>query len=618
MRAIVLVKQVPDLRLGGVGVRPDGTIDRAAAAPITNPADMHAIEAAVQIADEVCALSMGPPRADQTLRQALTAGATRAVLLCDHLFAGSDTWATANALSAAIRWIGGADLVLCGISAIDGETGQVGPSVAERLGWPQATACESLAIEGDSLIVRRVVEGGYERLRLPLPAVVSVGETGFAPRYPTLPARRRAASTAIERVSAAEIGIGPADVGLAASPTKVAKMSPSPWPDRGCRFVEEGGLSYDELVSGLIERHAFAGRELIAGTTEADDPMDVLVGPRHDGDASIWVVCQVANGTLDRASRELLSKATDLAPSLGGGVGAVVLCAEAGTSVAAAARYGADIVYVAEDPELADYRTEPYARIVTDAIRALKPAAVLLAATTTGRDLAPRIASRLGTGLAADCTNLYVESWTRLGTTFDAILHMVRPAMAGGVLATCLCPEARPQMATVRPGVFEPHVVPRQPRVVRIPVSLSDADRRVEVIERRISAADVDLRDADVVIAGGAGCNRASWHLVEDLAQAIGGRVAASRGAVEAGLAERAQQVGQTGATVHPRLYIACGVSGALQHAVGMQDSATIVAINRDPNAIIFRLAHFGIVADVAEAIPLLVAALGRRRPPPD
>jgi electron transfer flavoprotein alpha subunit len=618
MRAIVLVKQVPDLRLGGVGVHPDGTIDRAAAAPITNPADMHAIEAAVQIADEVCALSMGPPRADQTLRQALTAGATRAVLLCDHLFAGSDTWATANALAAAIKWIGGADLVLCGISAIDGETGQVGPSVAERLGWPQATACESLAIEGESLIVRRVVEGGYERLRLPLPAVVSVGETGFAPRYPTVSARRRAASTAIERVGAAEIGIGPADVGLAASPTKVAKMSPSPWPDRGCRFVDECGLTYDELVTGLIERRAFAGRELIVDATESENTIDVVDGPHHDGDASIWVVCQVANGSLDRASLELLSKATDLAPSLGGGVGAVVLCAEAGTSVAAAARHGADVVYVAEDPELADYRTEPYARIVTDAIRALKPSAVLLAATTTGRDLAPRIASRLGTGLAADCTNLYVDSWTRLGTTFDGILHMVRPAMAGGVLATCLCPEARPQMATVRPGVFEPQPAPRLPRVVRLQVSLSDADRRVEVIERRISTSDVDLRDADVVIAGGAGCNRASWHLVEDLAQAIGGSVAASRGAVEAGLAERAQQVGQTGATVHPRLYIACGVSGALQHAVGMQESATIVAINRDPNAIIFRLAHFGIVADVGDAIPLLVDALRRRRLPAD
>ena len=545
----------------------------------------------------------------------MTAGATRAVLLCDHLLAGSDTWATANALSAAIKWIGGADLVLCGISAIDGETGQVGPSVAERLGWPQATGCESLAIDGgDSLIVRRVVEGGYERLRLPLPAVVSVGETGFAPRYPTLPARRRAASTAIERVSAADLGIGPADVGLSASPTKVAKMSPSPWPDRGCRYVDAGALSYDDLVGGLIERGAFVGRERVAGVTESDGPTDAPVGPGHDGDASIWVVCQVANGTLDRASRELLSKAADLAPSLGGGVGAVVLCAEAGTSVAAAARHGADVVYVAEDPELADYRTEPYARVVTDAILALKPVAVLLAATTTGRDLAPRIASRLGTGLAADCTDLYVESWTRLGTTFDGILHMVRPAMAGGVLATCLCPEARPQMATVRPGVFELRDAPRRPRMVRLEVSLSDTDRRVEVTERRISTADVDLRDADAVIAGGAGCDRASWHLVEDLAEAIGGRVAASRGAVEAGLAERSQQVGQTGATVHPRLYIACGISGALQHAVGMQDSGTIVAINRDPNAIVFRLAHFGIVADVGDAIPLLVAALRRRR----
>ena len=138
MKAIVLVKQVPDLRLGGVGVRADGTIDRSAAA-ITNPADMHAIEAAVQLADQVCALSMGPRRAEEALRQAVAAGAGRAVLLCDHALAGSDTWATANALAAAIEWIGGADLVLCGISAIDGETGQVGPSVAQRLGWPQAT-----------------------------------------------------------------------------------------------------------------------------------------------------------------------------------------------------------------------------------------------------------------------------------------------------------------------------------------------------------------------------------------------------------------------------------------------------------------------------------------------
>jgi electron transfer flavoprotein alpha subunit len=165
-------------------------------------------------------------------------------------------------------------------------------------------------------------------------------------------------------------------------------------------------------------------------------------------------------------------------------------------------------------------------------------------------------------------------------------------------------------MATVRPGVFELRSLPRQPRVERLTVSLTPADQRVEVLGRHTSSADLDLRDADVVIAGGAGCDQASWHLVENLAAAIGGKVAASRGAVEARLAPRSLQVGQTGATVRPRLYVACGISGALQHAVGMQDSATIVAINRDPDAVVFRLAHFGIVADVREAIPRLAAAL--------
>jgi electron transfer flavoprotein alpha subunit len=482
------------------------------------------------------------------------------------------------------------------------------------LGWPQATGCESLAIDGESLIARRVVEGGYERLRLPLPAVVTVSETGFAPRYPTLPGRRRAASATIEVIDAADIGVGSAEVGLAASPTKVAKMSPSPWPDRGCRYVDGDGFGYDDLVRALIDRGAFTGGERDVDVPASDAPAERFEPSGTDVEANVWVVGQMTNGTLDRASLELLSKATSLAPALGGGVGAVVLSAEAGTAVEAAGRHGADVVYLAEDAALATYLAEPYARVIVDAVRARAPDAVLFAATTTGRDLAPRVASMLDTGLAADCTDLYVDSWTRLGTTYDRLLHMVRPAMAGGVLATCLCPVARPQMATVRPGVFDVRSAPRRPRVVHLDVSLSETDLRVEVLERRISSADVDLRDADVIIAGGAGCDADSWHLVEDLAQAIGGRVAASRGAVEAGLAERAQQVGQTGATVHPRLYMACGISGALQHAVGMQDSDTIVAINRDPNAVVFRLAHFGIVADVGDAIPELVAALQRGR----
>ncbi len=616
MKAVVLVKQVPDLRRGGVGVRADGTIDRAAAAPITNPADLHALEAALQLADDVCALSMGPPQAESALRGALEIGAHRAVLLCDHLLAGSDTWATANALVAAIEWIGGVDLVLCGISALDGETGQVGPSVAQRLGWPQATACESLAIDGRSLIARRVVEGGYERLRLPLPAVVTVGETGFAPRYPTLPNRRRAAAATIERIGAADIGIDANSVGLAASPTKVAKMVSSPLPDRGCRYVGSDGFGYDDLVAELIGRSAFAPRDEVAQRTPT--PLSVTSeAAAYEGDASVWVVGQMTEGTLDRSTLELLSQATQLAPALGGGVAAVVLGAEVGAAVDVAGRHGADVVYLAESPALSPYRAEPHARVIADAIRARKPDSVLFSATTTGRDLAPRVASMLNTGLAADCTDLYIDDWTRRGVTYERLLHMVRPAMAGGVLATCLCPQARPQMATVRPGVFELRELPRRPRVESLAIELSATDERVDVLERRTSPADVDLRDADVVIAGGAGCDQSSWHLIEDLAAAIGGKIAASRGAVEARLAPRSLQVGQTGATVRPRLYVACGISGALQHAVGMQDSTTIVAINRDPEAVVFRLANFGIVADVREAIPQLVAALDQRRPAP-
>lgn len=605
----MLVKQVPDLRVSPVGVRPDGTIDRAGAAATTNPADLHALEAALSLADEVWAVSMGPATAEATLREAVALGATRAVLLCDRMLAGSDTWATANALAAAIEHLG-ADLVLCGISAIDGETGQVGPEVATRLGWPQATGCESLEVDGDAVVARRIVEGGYERLRVPLPAVVTVAETGYAPRYPSVIGRRRASTATVERLDPAALGLGPADVGLAASPTKVAHMEPAPLPERHCRFVDDG-FTYDGLVQALAEVGALTG-PVDRATSPAGAPTAVTSGTAFPGDPSVWVVCELRDGLPARVSLELLSKATELAPALGGGVAVVIAGGDVSPAVDEVVRHGADLVLVADDGALAPYRAEPHARVLVDLVRARRPAAVLFGATTTGRDLAPRVAAELGTGLAADCTDLSVAPWTRHGITYDALLHQIRPAMAGGVLATCVCPEARPQMATVRPGTFDLRPAPREARLEQVPVALAATDERVVVLDRATSTADVGLEAADVIIAGGAGCDAASWHLIEELAEAIGGRVAASRGAVEAGLAPRALQVGQTGVTVHPHLYVACGISGALQHTVGMRTARTVVAINRDPEAFIFRLAHFGIVGEVGEAVPLLAAALHR------
>ena len=455
MRAIVLVKQVPDLRGAPIGVRPDGTIDRARASAITNPADLHALEAALNMADEVWALSMGPPTAETALREAVSLGATRAVLLCDRLLAGSDTWATANALAAAITRLGGVDLVLCGISALDGETGQVGPEVAARLGWPQATGCESLELDGTSVVARRIVEGGFERLRVPLPAVVTIAETAFAPRYPTMVGRRRARTVVVERLDTGDLGLSASTVGLAASPTKVAHMEPVPLPDRSCLFVGSDGLTYDGLVRALADVGALAApaerpraSEGAAGTGDPSPAAQFL------GDPSVWVVSELTDGKPARVSLELLSKATELAPALGGGVAAVVAGDHLSSAVDELARHGVDVVFVAEDEALGCYRVEPHARVIAQLVADRHPTAVLFGATTTGRDLAPRVAAMLDTGLAADCTDLTVAPWERRGARFDALLHQIRPAMAGGVLATCVCPEARPQMATVRPGVF--------------------------------------------------------------------------------------------------------------------------------------------------------------------
>lgn len=608
-RAIVLVKQVPDLRTTPVGLRTDGTIDRETAGAITNPADLHALEAALQLADEVWTVSMGPVQAEHTLRETMALGAMRAILLSDRAFAGSDTWATANALAAAVAHLGGADLVVCGISALDGETGQVGPELAHRLGLPQITGCESLEITPPTLTARRIVEGGFERVRAPLPVLVTVAETGYAPRYPSVLGRRRAATATIERLGAEDIGVDPARVGLMASPTKVAHMAPAPLPDRSCRLFAPDDAGFDALVAELAELPAVATRTREAASPPATAPS---ADPRP-GDPAILVVGEHRGGTLVAAVPELLTKAAELAPALGGGVGVILAGVHLEGEITEAQAFGADVVYVARDPVLEPYRTEPHARVLAELCRRVRPAAVLAGATTIGRDLAPRVAAMLDTGLAADCTDLAVAPWDRRGVHHDALLHQIRPAMAGGVLATCVCPEARPQMATVRPGVFTAVRRPRAARIEDLVVAFEPSDGRVEVIDRQISETDVGLADADVVIAGGAGCGARSWHLVEELADAIGGRVAASRGAVEAGLAPRALQVGQTGTSVSPQLYVACGISGALQHVVGLHGARTIVAVNSDPDALIFTQAHYGIVGEVAQVLPGLTAAFRQR-----
>jgi len=319
----------------------------------------------------------------------------------------------------------------------------------------------------------------------------------------------------------------------------------------------------------------------------------------------VWVWVEQHQGEAHPVSWELLGKATELAAARRQEVGAVLLGHNVEHLATDAAEYGADVVYLIDDPVLADYRTDPYTHGIVTLIRKYKPEIMLMGATTTGRDLAGSVATEVGTGLTADCTGLDIDELTGL-------LRQTRPAFGGNIMATILTREHRPQMATVRPRVMRalPRQEGRQARIVREQLGLTEEQVRTKI--RKWLPDDeselVNLQYAEVIVSGGRGLGGPEgFKLLEELAEVLGGVVGASRGAVDAGWIDHAHQVGQTGTTVRPRLYIACGISGAIQHRVGMEHSDIIVAINTDPNARIFQIADYGIVGNLYEVVPELI-----------
>ncbi|TWA62210.1 electron transfer flavoprotein alpha subunit apoprotein [Azospirillum brasilense] len=328
----------------------------------------------------------------------------------------------------------------------------------------------------------------------------------------------------------------------------------------------------------------------------------------------IWVIVEQERGSVHSVSWELVGEARKLADKLGVEVGAVVLGAdspELNAICGDAFTYGADVVYKVTDPVLADYRTDPYTRVMTDVVNTYKPEIVLLGATTLGRDLAGAIATTLATGLTADCTELDIYMDNRS-------LAATRPTFGGTLLCTIQTLAYRPQMATVRPRVMS---MPdrddsRSGRVVEVFPTLREDDVITKVLsfiaDREQNEAQ--LAFADIIVAAGKGLGKPeNLKLVFDLAKVLGGEVGVTRPLVQAGWTGFDRQVGQTGKTVRPKLYIAAGISGAIQHRVGMEKSDLILAINTDPNAPIFDFAHLGLVGDALTILPALTDAFGKR-----
>lgn len=344
---------------------------------------------------------------------------------------------------------------------------------------------------------------------------------------------------------------------------------------------------------------------------------------------NVWVYTEQRAGKLMNVALELLGEGHRLSREIGNGskVCAILVGSKTDHLIQELYAYGADMVYQIDDPILEHYTTDGYTKVMSDAIKEYKPEIVVFGATHIGRDLAPRIAARLDTGLTADCTRLdistenymeYLEKNTTASLAGldandgDKGLKQTRPAFGGNLMATIITPNTRPQMSTVRPGVMEKleKDMSRKGQLVKVDVTLTKEEIRVEILDVVKEAKElVSLTDAQIICSGGRGLGDASgFALIEKFAKIVGGVVGASRAAVDSGWIAQSHQVGQTGTTVKPKIYFACGISGAIQHLAGMQTSDIIVAINKDPEAPMMQIADYAICGDLKKVIPEIIA----------
>ncbi|NLT50799.1 MAG: electron transfer flavoprotein subunit alpha/FixB family protein [Ignavibacteria bacterium] len=324
----------------------------------------------------------------------------------------------------------------------------------------------------------------------------------------------------------------------------------------------------------------------------------------------VWVFIENRNGKPADVSMELTCKAAKLAADMDGIVRTIVIGHNVKNIAEETFKYGANECYIIDNPALEQYLTMPYSRIMNDLIKTYQPRIVLFGATVIGRDLAPRVASNTLSGLTADCTDLQIDDVVYLKNEYPKILLQIRPAFGGNIIATIITPENPVQMATVREGVMElsPLKSPNKINITEVEYISDPIDELIKIIEQHREENKVNLKAAPIIVAGGYGLGtRENFKLLEELAHVLGGEVAGSRAAVDAGFVTPDRQIGQTGVTVRPKLYIAVGISGAIQHRAGMQESNKIIAINNNSESPIFEIAHYGIVGDAVQVIPLLI-----------
>lgn len=630
---ISLIKQVPlpsEMRMGD-----DGLMDRTKAKSIINIDCQFGLEAGLQLKKKypdarmiVC--SMGPASFETALRTAISMGYDEAYLLSDRKLGGSDTYATGLAISTMLRNMGFSKdskepfVIFAGRQTSDGDTAHVPSQVAEALGIPQATFVERIEPndDGNTITARRIIEGGYQMLKLPMPCVISFTPTGIKPRKPSLIGAIKARRATINMRTVDDIGMSAEDqkkIGINGSPTIVAGVE-NIESDRP-PIVMCSGQNEEQLVDSLMDNIKKGGNKLEKKAEKAKKEADTTgleaVDLRGDN-KGILTWAEVVNGKIARPSIELLTPARHLADQLGGDtkITTVLIGKNVRSLATTLFEHGSDKVIIVENDKLEEYLILPFAEIITQIIHQYKPEITLFAATTAGRELAPRIGMKTGSGVTADCTGLEIGDYIdkKNKRIIRPILHSRRPTYGESKLATILG-FVYPQISTARAGTFAvpERVEGRTGEVIDFTPSLNADTYATSILETvRGEGGLASLFEADIIVAGGRGTTGDDLKLVKELAQALKDQGlkaewACSRVVVDDGYAEYARQIGQTGKTVRPKVYVAIGISGAIQHIAGIKESGIIVAIDQNPKANIFRYADFGICGLYQDIVPELI-----------
>ena len=626
---ISLIKQVPlpsEMRMGE-----DGLMDRTKAKSIINIDCQFGLEAGLQLKKQnpdakLIVASMGPPSFDVALRTAISMGYDEAYLLSDRKLGGSDTYATGLAIATMLKHLGFTKdskepyIILAGRQTSDGDTAHVPSQVAENIGIPQATFVESIKDDGTGkVIAKRIIEGGYQMMKLPMPCVISLTPTGIPPRKPSLSGAIRAHNSKITIFGIDDIGLGTEKIGISGSPTIVAKVI-NIVSERAPITMSEGH-NEASLVDSLIANLKKGGNVLVkkedVAKKETDRP-DFPEKDFRDGSRGIMTWAEVTNGNVSRPSLELLTPARNLATQLGNDtkVMTVIIGKDVQHLAQTLIEHGSDEVIVIENEKLEEYLVLPFSSIFEQIIRKRKPEIALFAATTSGRELAPRIGMKTDSGVTADCTGLEIGEYIdkKEKVIYTPILESRRPTYGESKLATILgfvCP----QISTARAGTFEvpTAIAGRKGIISNFKPVLNDKDFVVEILKTvRGEGGLQNLFGADIVISGGRGTTMDNLGLIRALAEALKGQGinaewSCSRPVVDEGIVEYARQVGQTGKTIRPKVYVAVGISGAIQHIAGMKESDKIIAIDHNPKANIFHNADFGILGEYQDILPELI-----------